>query len=34
VKEETIEAKYRDGVLTITMPKIEEAKARKIEVET
>jgi HSP20 family protein len=34
VKEETVEAKYRDGVLTITMPKIEEAKARKIEVET
>jgi HSP20 family protein len=32
VKEEAIEAKYRDGVLTITMPKTEEAKARKIEV--
>jgi HSP20 family protein len=32
VKEEAIEAKYRDGVLTITMPKTEEAKAKKIEV--
>ena len=32
VKEAAIEAKYRDGVLTITMPKTEEAKARKIEV--
>jgi HSP20 family protein len=32
VKEELIEAKYRDGVLTITMPKTEEAKAKKIEV--
>jgi HSP20 family protein len=32
VKEEAIEAKYHDGVLTITMPKTEEAKAKKIEV--
>lgn len=32
VKEEAIEAKYRDGVLTITMPKTEEAKSKKIEV--
>jgi HSP20 family protein len=32
VKEEAIEAKYREGVLTITMPKTEEAKGKKIEV--
>lgn len=32
VKEEAIEAKYRDGVLTITMPKTEAAKGKKIEV--
>jgi len=34
VKEETIDAKYRDGVLTITMPKTEEAKSKKIEIRT
>jgi HSP20 family protein len=34
VREETIEAKYVDGVLTITMPKTEEAKSKKIEVKT
>jgi HSP20 family protein len=34
VKEEAVEAKYHDGVLTITMPKTEEAKSRKIEVKT
>jgi HSP20 family protein len=34
VVEETIEAKYRDGVLTIIMPKTEDAKAKKIEVKT
>jgi HSP20 family protein len=34
VKEEAIDAKYRDGVLTITMPKTEEAKSKKIEVRT
>jgi HSP20 family protein len=32
VKEENVEAKYRDGVLTITMPKTEEAKSHKIPV--
>jgi HSP20 family protein len=32
VKEEMIDAKYRDGILTITMPKTEEAKSKKIEV--
>lgn len=34
VKEEAVEANYRDGVLTITMPKTEETKARRIEVKT
>jgi HSP20 family protein len=34
VKEETIVAKYCHGVLAITMPKMEEAKATKIEVRT
>jgi HSP20 family protein len=34
VKDEAVEAKYRDGVLTITMPKTEEAKSRKIAVKT
>jgi HSP20 family protein len=32
VKEEAIEAKYHEGVLTITMPKTEEAKGKKIAV--
>jgi HSP20 family protein len=34
VKEDAVEAKYRDGVLTMTMPKTEEAKSRKIPVQT
>jgi HSP20 family protein len=34
VKEEAVEAKCGDGVLTITMPKTEEAKSRKIAVKT
>jgi HSP20 family protein len=34
VTEEAIDAKYRDGVLTITMPKTEDAKSTKIEVRT
>jgi HSP20 family protein len=34
VKEEAVEATYRDGVLAITMPKTEEAKSRKIPVKT
>jgi HSP20 family protein len=34
VKEEAIVARYRHGVLAITMPKMEEAKAKKIEVRT
>jgi HSP20 family molecular chaperone IbpA len=32
VKEEQVDGKYRDGVLTIAMPKTEGAKARKIKV--
>jgi HSP20 family protein len=34
VKDDAVDAKYRDGVLTITMPKTEEAKSRKIPVKT
>jgi HSP20 family protein len=34
VKEEAIVAKYRHGVLAITLPKMEEAKAKKIEIRT
>lgn len=32
VKEDAVQAAYHDGVLTITLPKAEQAKARKIEV--
>jgi len=34
VKEDKIDAKYLDGVLTISMPKSEEAKSRKIKVKS
>jgi HSP20 family molecular chaperone IbpA len=34
VKEDAVDAKYHDGVLTVTLPKTEEAKARKIKVKT
>jgi HSP20 family protein len=34
VKQEAIDAQYRDGVLTIKLPKSEEARARKIKVKT
>lgn len=33
VKEEEIKAKYKDGVLTITLPKSEEAKPKMIEIQ-
>jgi HSP20 family protein len=32
VKNDRIEAEYRDGILTINMPKAEEAKPKQIEV--
>lgn len=32
VKNDRIEAEFKDGILTITMPKAEEAKAKEIEV--
>jgi HSP20 family protein len=32
VKEDAAEAQYRDGVLTITVPKAEEAKAHKVKI--
>jgi len=32
VKSEKIDASFRDGVLTVTMPKVEEAKPKEIEV--
>lgn len=34
VQEDAVQAAYHDGVLTITLPKAEEAKARKIKVST
>jgi HSP20 family protein len=34
VDADKVEAKYRDGVLTVTLPKSEEAKPRKIEVKS
>jgi len=34
VKQEAVDAQYRDGVLAIKLPKSEEAKARKIKVKT
>lgn len=34
VKEDKVDAQYRDGVLTITMEKTDEAKSRKIKVKT
>ena len=34
VKQDEVDAEYRDGVLTIKLPKSEEAKARKIQVRT
>ena len=34
VKEDAAEAQYRDGILTVTLPKTEEAKAHKIKVKT
>lgn len=34
VKEDAVDAKYRDGVLTVSLPKTEEAKAHKITVKT
>jgi HSP20 family protein len=34
VNEDNVDAQYRDGILTIKLPKTEEAKARKIEVKT
>jgi HSP20 family protein len=32
VKVDKVEAKFKDGVLTIKLPKVEEAKAKEIEV--
>ena len=34
INESAVEAKYREGVLTITLPKTDEAKAHKITVKT
>jgi len=32
VKEEKVDAQYRDGVLTITLPKTDEARSHKVKV--
>jgi HSP20 family molecular chaperone IbpA len=32
VKVDKVEAKFKDGVLTIKLPKVEEAKSKEIEV--
>lgn len=34
VKEEAVDAQYRNGILTVRLPKTEEAKSRKITVKT
>lgn len=34
VKEDKVDAQYKDGVLTISMPKTDEAKSRRIKVKT
>ena len=34
VKEDKIDARYQDGVLTVTLPKTEEAASRKIQIKT
>jgi HSP20 family protein len=34
VKEDAIDARYRDGILTVTLPKCDEARAKKISVKS
>ena len=34
VQSDKIEAQYRDGVLTITLPKMEQAKPKKVQIKT
>lgn len=34
IDQDKIQAKYRDGILTLTLPKAEEAKSRKISVQS
>jgi len=34
VKEDAVDAQYKNGILTIKLPKTEEAKARKITVKS